>query len=244
MSGDKVTIPLIAAHRGSTDSARENTREAFSRAVELGADMIEIDVRRSADGVLLVHHDRFVTRDNREYVIAEVDYRALGSLADYQIPRLEEVLAEFGRHIRFDIELKETGYEEYFLDAVLKHIPRGRFVCTSFHDSTVAALKKMDPAVPVGLLLGERDPVNLLNTRLTEMFPWRRRKRCGADFLAPHYALASYRFVKAAAAKRIPLYIWTVNQPRLIERFCRWRVDVVITDHAQKAIDIRDGLSG
>lgn len=238
-----MSIPLIAAHRGSTDSARENTREAFSRAVDLGADLIELDVRRSADGVLLVHHDSFVTKGNQDYPIKEMDYQSLGSLVDYQIPRLEDVLIDFGGRIRFDIELKETGYEEYLLYSVLKHIPPDRFVCTSFHDSSVAAIKKINSAVKVGLLLGVKEPVNLVNARLTEIFPWKRQKRCGADFLAPHYGLAGFWFVKTAAVKRVPLYIWTVNQPHLIRRFCRWRVNAIITDCLHRAITIKDELN-
>lgn len=106
-----LTLPIVIAHRGmpANVDARENTLESFDMAIRVGADMIELDVRRSRDGQILVHHDEKVESGNRSLLIASADYEQLLELADYPIPTLEEVLIYCAGKIALLIELKETG---------------------------------------------------------------------------------------------------------------------------------------
>lgn len=121
-------MTLVVAHRGASSVAPENTLEAFAKAIELGADAVELDVRRDADGGLVVAHD---------------------PLPAPGAPTLEQVVELCAGRIALDVELKEPGLEE----DVLRVVSDADFVVTSFLPKVVAATKRLDPDVGTGLLL-------------------------------------------------------------------------------------------
>ena len=121
-------MTLVVAHRGASAIAPENTLEAFEKAIQLGADMVEFDVRRSADGVLVVSHDPLPPTD---------------------VPTVEQVVDLCRGRIALDVELKEPGLE----DEVLRAVSGSDFVVTSFLPDVVVTTKQLRPDVRVGLLL-------------------------------------------------------------------------------------------
>jgi glycerophosphoryl diester phosphodiesterase len=128
-------VALIVAHRGASSLAPENTLEAFEAAIAVGADMVEFDVRSTADGVLVAFHDP----------LPPVRYDELHP----RPPRLEEVVELCATRIALDVELKEAGVEADVLEIV-----RGTsFIVTSFLPEVVADVKRLRPEVRVGLLL-------------------------------------------------------------------------------------------
>src|SRR4051794_36499575 len=98
---------LVLGHRGASAARPENTLAAFATALADGADGVELDVRRTLDGVLVVHHDP----------IGRVTYAELcaGVPEDRRPPRLEEVVTLVAGRGLLDVELKEAGYEEQAL---------------------------------------------------------------------------------------------------------------------------------
>jgi glycerophosphoryl diester phosphodiesterase len=222
---------MVAAHRGVAAGAAENTIAAFTNAIDVGADMIEFDVRRTRDGELIAFHDALVggapvgglTRDEIE------------AAAGVRPPLLAEVLRVCAGRIRLDVELKEDGYVSAGFDP-------GEMVVTSFLPAVVAQAKGAFPEVKTGLLVGDSGPVTNLPARLREMFPVDLARRVKADYLAPHYRLAGLGVVRRAAAAGLPCLLWTVNSPALIRRYAADpRVAVIITDVAAQAISIVAG---
>jgi glycerophosphoryl diester phosphodiesterase len=128
-------MTLVVAHRGASLLAPENSLEAYEKAIEVGADMIEFDVRRTVDGVLVAVHDP----------LPPVRYDELQP----RPPRLEEVVALCAGRIALDVELKEHGYEA----ESLRIVAPAEHVVTSFLPEVVAAAKRIRPDVRVGLLL-------------------------------------------------------------------------------------------
>ena len=63
---------ILVAHRGAPYFFQENTIDSFAKAVTLGADMVEFDIRRTADGVLVAHHDPFILFNNKEYLLRDL----------------------------------------------------------------------------------------------------------------------------------------------------------------------------
>src|SRR5712692_9864147 len=111
---------LIVAHAGGKSVAHPNTVEAFAHAIRVGADMIEFDVRRTADHQLVVHHDDTLG----EFALATTPLDRLQAEAlarGYHIPRLTEVLALARGRVMLDVELKESGYEDAVLRALHDH---------------------------------------------------------------------------------------------------------------------------
>lgn len=236
-------IPLIIAHRGASALEKENTLAAFEKAIELNADMVELDVRRSQDGVLLVHHDKHIVREGRLVRLRDLLYRDVRECRP-EIPTLESVLELCAGKIALDIEVKETGYEEQILDLAAKYLQPQDFVVTSFNDSAIKAVRKAKPEVATGLLLGHPGPKNAIVTRLSELFPLARYRNCGASFLAPHYRLINRLFLRMTRTHNIPLFVWTVNHIGLMKNLFTLGVHAVITDRPEIALQVRRELFG
>ncbi len=175
---------LIAGHRGAKGLAPENTIGAFEKAIELGADMVEFDVRRTADGTLVVHHDEDIAGS----LLRDLSCKRLLELKEVRVPTLEEVLRLCTGRIAVDIELKETGCEEAVLKLVSEHANTDEVIVTSFIDSVVARVKEIDSSIRTGLLIGPKLP-NPLYANLFGPFPFRRcakgRSGCRCAALQP-----------------------------------------------------------
>lgn len=212
-------MTLVAAHRGASAIAAENTLEAFEAAIAVGADMVEFDVRSTADGVLVVTHDPLPT--------SRYDELRPGP------PRLEEVVEVCAGRIELDVELKEAGVEERVLDIVAARFAADAFVVTSFLDGVVAAVKRLRADVRAGLLLGEETPLDAAEALS-------RQRDASADFLAPHVSLLEHGF---AAEAMTNLVVWTVNDGALLRRYLDdARVAAVITDDPALALTVRAEL--
>ncbi len=226
----------ILSHRGVSGGAeRENTLEAFVAAVARGVEGVELDVRQTADGVLVISHDA-VTQG---LSVAQVSRAVLTA----QVPSLctfEEALSAIPAGCLLDVEVKVPGIERRVLDALVRSRERSDFVVTSFDDQTVARVKSLDPAVRTGLVLGEGRPKDGLRARLSELFPGRRLRRCGADVVIPNWKLLHCGFVRRAAHRGYPVWVWTVNEPELTRRLLRSPgVAAIITDRPLEAMALR-----
>jgi glycerophosphoryl diester phosphodiesterase len=238
--------PLVIAHRGAWRTARpvpatpgdgspnsvgENTLEAFERAISIGADMIELDVRCTRDGHLIVFHDARVktipTASLRYDVI-----RVKGTHA--RPPLLAEVLALTKDRIALNLEVKEAGYVEDTLE-LLRPFGLERCLLSSFLDQVVLEAKSLAPDLRTGLLVGA-GVRRALTTRL---------RASKADLLVLHRRLATAASLASAAAAGVPCVIWTVNAPRAMDRFlAHAAVEGVITDRPALALERRALLHG
>jgi glycerophosphoryl diester phosphodiesterase len=186
--------PLIIAHRGASAYAHENTLEAFRIAMEMGADMIEFDVRRTGDDVLVLSHDD-IAMD-----------------AGYLIPTLEETFKLTMGKIKLDIELKEDGYAVRVAELAMNYMETADFVITSSLDSAVKAVKSSYPEVRTGLVLGARPVTRLLHSLFSE----RRVRDTAVDILAVDRKLLRLGFMRTAKRLGLPVFIWTVNDRKLM----------------------------
>jgi glycerophosphoryl diester phosphodiesterase len=226
---------LVVAHRGASAEAAENSLEAFEKAIEVGSDLIEFDVRRTRDDRLIAFHDATVGGHRVGHLTREEIHLQTG----IKPPLLNDVLDMTKGRVGLDVELKESGYTDRVLDAVGRRFEPDQLVLTSFIDTVVADAKRIAPAIKAGLLVGRDRPPHL-RTRLSELFPARRARACGADFIAMHFRLADLGALRSADRSGFPAYLWTVNDPDRLRR-CLGdpRVRAVITDLPQQALDLR-----
>src|ERR1700726_5171228 len=181
------SLPLVIAHRGASRDAPANTPAAFEAAIALGADAVELDVRRTSDGVLVVHHNA----SRRGVPLTLLTYSALVRLSRHEPPRLDTVLDLCAGRIALDIEVKEPGYEDEVIEAASRRFPRERLMYTSFEESVISTIRRLDPSARCGLLLS---PARLRTlTPRYEALPFDLAERCGADLLAVHQWLAPLR---------------------------------------------------
>jgi glycerophosphoryl diester phosphodiesterase len=218
--------PLVVAHRGAWDaSVPQNSMEAFERAIEIGADAIEIDVRRTADGRLAVVHD---ARVGGRPVSKLSDEQVRARVKDGQAPPLEEALELVAGRIAVDVELKEDGYVEQAMAAIRRRLAPDQYVVTSFRDTVLPAVKLVEPQARTGLLLSPRRRVGELERRVSAT---------QADFLAPHARLSRLGVLNWAAQREMPIWVWTVNERRALDQHLHdGRVAAVITDRPDRAL--------
>jgi len=230
---------MIIAHRGAPGYAKENTMGSFKKAIELGADMIEFDVRRTKDHVLVIHHEELVQGKR----IQDLTYEEISELTrahGFSMATLEEVLQYASGKIKLDVEVKEEGYEKRIVEHLSRYFKKDQFVITSFYDSCVKRIKEDDPDIQVGLILGISKAKNPILTKISEFFPMGRCNRARADFLAPHWRLLMLGFLGRAKRENKPVFVWTVNDRKMIQKMLRDpRIDAIITDKPDLALSLR-----
>lgn len=234
-----VSPAAIGAHRGATAAAAENSLAAFEAAIHLGAEFIEFDVRRTGDRTLIVLHDATIGGEPVAALTREAIFQKSGA----RPPLLAEVLELAAGRIGLDVELKEDGYVAEVVDELRCGSEPERVVYTSFLDAVIEQVRSHEPAAKTGLILGRSSPTTLLKTRLSEIFPVQRLRRCGATFAVLHFQLAKLGALRRTHAAGIPTLVWTVNGSSRLRRFLsNPLVYGVITDQPEQALAIRGGL--
>ena len=236
---------LVSAHAGD----RSPTIETYRDAVATGADYVELDIRRTADGALVSFHD---ARTSRGEPLAAIGYAHLCDLAGYQVPTVADVLATIKGHARGHLDLKDAGGEDEVVRLALDVLGPGQFIITTLEDSSAAVIRsRFESAddVPVALSLG-RDMAGAsrarwLRTRLSELRPLPRLHACGADWVAVERRLARAGVRRQCRRRDVKVMVWTVNSEREIRYWLSdHRADVLITDRPAAAIALRDQTSG
>lgn len=227
--------PLIIAHRGASANAKENTLSAFERAIAFGADMVEFDVRRTKDRVLVIYHDAEVS----EKPLRKLTYAELQAL-DPDIPTLADVVALCKGKIRLDVELKEAGYEKQVMELLRPAFDAESMVVTSFHPFAIRRIKQHYPEVKAGFLFGHGTVKFCKSFRLNAKSVRDRVREMRADFIAPNWQLLSHSLLSQVVTGDRPIWVWTVNdEPLMADLLSDRRIEGIITDHPDVGMQIR-----
>jgi glycerophosphoryl diester phosphodiesterase len=248
---------LVIAHRGGRGLGPEGTLPVFRRAVEMGADVLEMDVRVSADGALVIFHDARVDRSTdgtgrvdsltlEQLRGLDVGFRWQGDTGEYvyrdqglRILTLEEVLRAFPRR-RMLLELKPEATEvaRDLCTSVRAHDMLDRAVVASFHGEAMQTFRDACPEVATSASAGEVARYWLLHQlRLDNLY--------SADFQVFQVPerlrwirLVDRRFVDRASARNLPVEVWTVNRREQMERLLDLGVDGIMTDHPDLLLEL------
>jgi len=160
--------PLCIAHRGASAHAPENTLAAIIKAAELGADMVEVDLQASADGVLVIMHESELSRTTNGsgsiYAHTLAELQRLDAGGGERIPTAEEVLRccrERGLGIYFELKIGFAATE--IVPLIDRFAMRDRVIVASFRPDWVADVRACDPTLATSVLFGSThiDPVAL-----------------------------------------------------------------------------------
>src|SRR5712692_7157344 len=153
-------VPLISAHRGGLALPGVSAADRYRHAIELGVDFVEFDVRKTRDGVMVIHHD---DRTVSGRAVRDLTYGELAEELGPEALTFDELLDVAARRVGLHLDLKETGYEAEVVRAAIQ---------TS---------KERFPEITAGLSIGEDidglAPWLSLRVRLSELFPRGRLKR-------------------------------------------------------------------
>jgi len=202
----------------------------------MGADAVEFDVRRTKDGVLVVHHNVLAPRSRRR--LGNLTYEQLS--AEYNARKmrlctLSETLQLCEGRISLDVELKEGGYQEEVLSQVERYYDLKYVAFTSFQDKTISELKRIRPTAFTGLLIGLHIPARLL-TQSHHLLSLKRVRQSGADFVAPNWKLARLGLVKRMREAGFPSLVWTVDNVTTVHKLVEFGVAGIITNRPDRTL--------
>jgi glycerophosphoryl diester phosphodiesterase len=224
--------PLLFAHRGAPAELPENTLASFHRGLELGADILELDVHMTRDGTVVVSHDpdgqrlAGVPAAIRTSTLAEVERWDLGGGA--RVPTLEAVLAAFPTTpLNIDIKQREPDMVPAIVDLLRRAHATDRVLLTSFSTRTVRRLRRIGYEGPRGASRGEVAALLAL-----PVYFLRRRFRRGDAAQLPT-SLAFPWFIKKLHAVGLRVDFWTVNDPGLARRLLALGADGIMTDDSR-----------
>ena len=238
------------AHRGGALLRPENTVLAFDHGLSLGADGLELDVRLSRDGIVVVHHDATLERTtNGRGPVAEQTADALARLdAGYHfgefrgrtggVPTLDEVLRRYpDAAIIIELKLNEAELARRTVDVIRAAGAVDRVALGSFGTKVLRAARAFEPRVLTGASQEE--------TRLALYRSWVRwpvRRPGYSAFQVPELAgstrVVSERFVRYAHEAGVAVQVWTVNEIADMQRLLGWKVDAIISDRPDLAVEV------
>lgn len=235
---------VVVGHRGAASSAPENTLAAIRAAIAAGADWIEIDVQETADGEVVVIHDRDLMKlagvdlEIWNATLAELGQIDIGSWYDpafaaERVPTLREVLETARSQTRVVIELKYYGHQERLearVAAVVDELDMASEIAVmSLEPDGLRTMHELRPDWRIGLLAA---------TALGDL------TRLDADFLAINEGLATSRFIRDAHTRGKQVWAWTVNDPIQMSRLISLGIDGLITDQPALAREVLNARAG
>lgn len=248
-----VDRPLLIAHQGGDGIWPGDTMFAFEKAVEIGADVLEMDAHITRDGHIVLMHDEEVDRTTDGKGLIEDltlgELQALDAAYDWssdggktfpyrgqgiQVPTLDELFTKFPQ-MRYVIEIKLTQHpiDKPLCDLIRKYNLQERVMIASFHDEAMQNFRSTCPEIATSASRGEVTTFVLLGKVFLSglVIPQ-------YESIQPPYdpedsmniPIMTERFIREAHAKNIAVEPWTVDDPQLMKQYIEWGVDGIMTD--------------
>jgi glycerophosphoryl diester phosphodiesterase len=213
---------LRIGHRGARAYEPENTLRSFKRALEIGADAVELDVRKTKDNQLVVIHDPDVKKTtNGKGLVNELTLKEVKEFSTERgekIPTLEEALGFLDKKAKILIELKETGVEEKVLSLVRGNGLQKNVIIVSFIEDALRKVRELDREVEIGLIyVQHKNPVKAA-------------LELKATYLVSFYKFTHTANVQKAHENGLKVIVWTVNEPEEVAEYVKKGVDGIASD--------------
>jgi len=224
--------PLIIGHRGAMGHETENTLASIQKALDIGVDVIEIDVFRISSGEVAVFHDERVERlTNGGGRIEEYNFYDMRQLileGNHRIPVLQDVLNLINNEVRLNIELKGKNTSDpvnfitnYYIDN--KGWKAKNFLISSFNWDELRSMRAINPDMAIAVLT-EGDPLEAIDIAI----------ELNAEAINPSYTTLTAENVKAIHDAGFKVYTYTVNEPEDIARMTDFGVDGIFINYPER----------
>ena len=213
---------LKIGHRGARAYEPENTLSSFRRALELGVDAVELDVRRTRDNELVVIHNADVNKTTdgsgavNELTLEEIQ-RFVTEKGEH-VPTLEDVLDAVAKRVKVLVELKEAGTEEQVISLIRKKRLTENVIIISFHEDALRKVRELSDEVETGLIYVRHK--NPIQTALD----------LKAEYLLPLYRFTHSSNVKKAHEAGLKVIVWSINNKEEVDEYKKKGVDGIASD--------------
>ncbi len=223
--------PLIIAHRGDSSRALENSLEAIRFALSVPADMIEVDLRLSGDGVLCVMHDRHTGRTaDRNIDIERASLRDLAAVRlrnGEPIPTFDDVLGVAAGRAGLNVELKSDGSGAALARRLGQVRSSGPLIASSFKEDEVRSAREAMPGLSVAVIY------DTFSIRHVAAY-----KAKGYPVISLRKNTVTEHLVKACHGHGVRVYVWTVDDEDEMRRCIEWEVDGIYTNKPAALKDV------
>jgi glycerophosphoryl diester phosphodiesterase len=228
--------PWVIAHRTCPRDAPENSLAGIAKAIELGADAVEIDVRRTADGEPVLMHDRWLLRTaRRPWRVDQVELARLRGLrlsGGESIPTLAEALAALGSELKVAIDVKDPGAGEAVVSEIRNQGLEERVLFWSKHEPALRVAASRAPDVERSLLRDTRSESELIRFLHDAL-------ELGARGVSAHWSAVPDSLRERCRGQGIRLYSWC--KTRTIDESKLAVIDGLVTDWPGPARQLLDG---
>ncbi|WP_233268642.1 glycerophosphodiester phosphodiesterase family protein [Cellulophaga sp. L1A9] len=224
--------PLVIGHRGAMGHETENTIPSIQKALELGVDMIEIDVFKIASGEIVVFHDDVVERltdgigNIEEYTWEQL--QKITVTGNHKIPLLTDVIAVIDRQVPLNIELKGAGTAKDVNRIIAGYLQKGwsldDFLISSFNWEELKLMRAENATISIAVLIENDDPLEAIPVA----------KELKAVAINPDYEKLNLEIANEIRAAGFKIYPWTVNKPEAIDEMKRIGVDGMFTNFPER----------
>ncbi|MDI6890713.1 MAG: glycerophosphodiester phosphodiesterase [Thermodesulfovibrionales bacterium] len=211
---------LKVGHRGARAYEIENTVESFKRAIELGVNAVELDVRKSKDGKLVIIHDDNLKKVfGKDIQVNEATLKKLKQLTENKILTLEEALKFIGKKVeKILVELKEVGYEKKVLEVIKKEKLKDVVIIVSFREQALFNVRKLDKEIETGLIYSKyKNPIDVA-------------LKLNAQYLVPLYRFTHTKDIEKAHKNNLRVIVWTINTKQEVKEYIAKGVDGIASD--------------
>lgn len=220
---------IIMGHRGAAALEPENTLLSIERAIDIGVDAVEIDVRLTKEGELVVIHDSSVDRTTSgSGLVRDYELKALKKLdagKGERIPTLQEVMELVGQRATLVVELKEAGTEEKVVSLIDKNSFKKNVYVISFWHRLVKAVREMDKDIRTGVLLVGCPVDTSVATRAS------------AEALVMRYSFIDQDFVESAHKDNLKIFLWNIDDKRLLQPYIDMGVDGIASNDPRVLVE-------
>ncbi len=221
---------MIVGHRGASGYEPENTLLSFQKAVDLGADWIEFDLHRSADGHVVVIHDATVDRTTnghgkvRDMTLAKL--RKLDAGKGQKIPTFQEVIDLAKGKVRMIPELKQKGIESDVLDVIQQNEVVDDCIVSCFYAGWICRCKQLEPKIRTAAIYSH-GPIDFDVMAHDVM----------ADSLFIRKDMATLAYVKTCQSHGFTVNVWVVDTPEEIAKIAKMRPDFMTSDYPDRLVN-------
>ncbi|HKU38226.1 MAG TPA: glycerophosphodiester phosphodiesterase family protein [Polyangiales bacterium] len=246
MDGFAAQGPLLFAHRGAPSEHAENTLPAFAAALEQGADVLELDVRMSSDGHVMVSHDE---TGQRVYGMSQaISCTNFSTIKRWRVKRdnglsyepatLAEVLEAFPKvPLNVDVKQESPSMLLSLFDVIMGHAAEDRVLLTSFSARTLHRIRRLGYRGPIGM--SQRDvALFVLGPRCLCSYARRGAARLQIPTRYAGLDLSTRLCIEKAHAFGLPVDYWVVNDPAEAERLLDLGADGIVTDEPKLLADV------
>jgi len=222
---------LNIGHRGAAAYAHENTIPSLEEAISRHADMAEFDVRRTADGALILFHDRGIQTPKGRKPVSKLSFDIIQKAAKangYSVPRFVDVLRQFGSKIAMNIEIKARGFESEIIALLKQYPPSFPPIISSFYPWVVWKLKVSGKPFSTGLIIGREQTYRFAFLTRPILRPLAQKMGIGSIHLQE--SIVNSRLVKIAHDAGLRLHVWTVDEENRMRELLNLGVDGIITN--------------